>query len=86
MVGDEMKTRLLIIIPITITIIFGLLLVANFTVYKTWDNYERNYLSEEKVRMVCDVNWLQKPINCKPIFPDGFDFNSGSITVESNWP
>ena len=81
-----MKSGILIIIPIIITIILGLLSVANFTVYKTWDSHERNYPSEEKVRMVCDVNWLQKPINCKPIFPDGFDFNFGSITAESNWP
>lgn len=78
-----MKTRLLIIIPTAIIIIFGLLLAANFTVYEKGDF---DPLQDEVV-IVCDVNWLQKPINCKPIFPDGFDFSAaGSITVESSWP
>ena len=82
-----MKTRLLIILGI-IVVVFGLLLAANFTVYKTWDSYEQDYSSEEKIRIVCDTNWLQKPINCKPLFPDGFDFNAGTgyITKESDWP
>jgi len=79
-----MKTKLLIIIPTAIMIIFGLLLAANFTVYE-----KGNFDSlQDEVVIVCDINWLQKPINCKPIFPDGFDFSAGagSITRESNWP
>ena len=66
-------------------ILFSLLFAANFTVYPSGDIYELEYSSEEKIRIVCDINWFQKPINCKPIFPDGFNFNagSGSFTIES---
>jgi len=77
-----MKTRYKIIS--ILVIIVGLLLAANFTVYKEGDF---DSLHDEVV-IVCDINWLQKPINCKPVFPEGFDFNAGtgSITRESNWP
>jgi len=74
--------RKIILIPIIIVGLFSLLLAANFTVYEKGDFDSL----QDKVVIVCDTNWLQKPINCKPIFPDGFDFNSGSITVESVWP
>lgn len=77
-----MKTRFLIII--SLAILLAGLLVANFMVYEG-----RDFDSlRDEVRIVCDINWLQKPINCKPVFPDGFDFNAGtgSITRESNWP
>jgi len=77
-----MKTRYKIIFILVIVV--SLFLVSNFTVYK-----EGNFDSlQDKVVIVCDINWLQKPINCKPVFPDGFDFNAGtgSITRESNWP
>jgi len=77
-----MKTRFLIII--SLVILLAGLLVANFTVYEG-GNFDS---LRDEVAIVCDINWLQKPINCKPVFPDGFDFNAGtgSITRESNWP
>ncbi|MCV0409613.1 hypothetical protein [Nitrosopumilus sp.] len=67
-----------------LVIVGGILLTANFTVYQ-----EGNFDSlQDEVVIVCDINWLQKPINCKPVFPDGFDFSAGtdSITRESTWP
>ena len=67
-----------------LVIVVGILLAANFTVYE-----KGNFDSlQDEVVIVCDINWLQKPINCKPIFPDEFDFSAGagSITRESNWP
>ncbi|BDQ31185.1 hypothetical protein NZNM25_01880 [Nitrosopumilus zosterae] len=77
-----MKTRIKIIFILVIVV--GLLLAANFTVYEEGDF---DSLQDEVV-IVCDINWLQKPINCKPVFPEGFDFNAGTgfITSESNWP
>ncbi len=74
--------RKIILIPTIIVGFFGFLLTANFTVYEEGDF---DSLHDEVV-IVCDINWLQKPINCKPIFPDGFDFGSGSISMESVWP
>lgn len=76
----KMKTRVLII-SLAILLV-GILLAANFMVYE-----KGNFDSlQDEIVIVCDTNWLQKPINCKPIFPDGFDFSAGagSITRESS--
>jgi len=76
----------LILIPIILAILFGLLLAANFVLYKTWGNNENYYASSDGIEIECDLNLLQKPTNCRPIFPDNGFPNSekGSITIESD--
>ena len=58
----------LILIPIILTILFGLVLTANFVLYKTWGGNEWAYVPMyEGAEMECDINLLQKSTNCRPI-------------------
>ena len=82
---NQKNMNKLILILITVAVLFGFLLSANSISYKTLGINERFYMSQNGLEIECDINLLQKPVNCKPIFPDdGFpDSKFGSATVES---
>lgn len=77
--------RKLILIPIIFAILFGLLLAANFTLYKTWGNNELSYFHKDGIEIECDINLLQSPTNCRPIITDNnFPYGEkGSLTLET---
>lgn len=74
-----------IIIAIIITVLFCILLTANFVLYKTWGNNENYYVTSGGLEIECDINLLRPPTNCRPIISDNsFPYpEKGSITIES---
>lgn len=82
-----MNKSTIVIIGVIILIGFSLLVAANLILYKTWGGNEWEYVPMyDGVEMECDFNFLQKPTNCRPIFPDN-GFPNGekeSLTFEKS--